>query len=105
MPTETAGPIHSQFRGDPDLCELLEQFVDAARGRRETLAASFAAGFISEVAQQAHQIKGAGGGYGYASLSEAAARLEAACRSSEQNIDQIGQLLQELIDQLTRVSV
>ncbi len=105
MLAETAGPIYSKFRDDLDFHELLEEFVISARERRSALEATFADKSVPELARQAHQLKGAGGGYGYDSLSQVAARLEMACKNSEPDIDEIGTLLNDVMDHLIRVAV
>lgn len=105
MLAEITGPIYSRFREDLDFRELLEDFVVSARERRTSLEASFAERSVQELGRQAHQIKGAGGGYGFDSLSQVAALLEIACQKPEPSIDEIGQLLNDVIDHLNRVAV
>ncbi len=105
MLTNSAGPIYSRFRDDHDFRELLEQFVVAAPERSASLQASFADGAIQELGRLAHQIKGAGGGYGFDPLSQAAAVLETACRNPEPDIDEIEPLLENVVDHLTRLAV
>lgn len=105
MLAQTTGPIYSRFRADLDFRELLEDFVVSTHERRASLEASFAEKSVPELRRQAHQIKGAGGGYGFDSLSQAAARLEVACQQPEPRLDEIGQLLNDVIDHLNRVAV
>ncbi len=99
----TAGPAHSEFAGDPDFQELLEQFAAAIPERREGLLAANRDGAFDLLRTRAHQLKGAGGGYGFPRLSELAAELENACREN----DPIGiaTALAPVIDYLNRIAV
>lgn len=98
-------PLVSRFRDDPDYREILEEFVVATAERSASLVSAFAGGAIDEVRRQAHQLKGAGGGYGYDALSEVAADLERACKAPQPNIDEVSRLLDCVVDHLRRVVV
>ncbi len=100
-----ATPLLSRFHDDPDFRELLEEFVLGTADRASALSVAYASGQWDEVRRQAHQIKGAGGGYGYDSLSEVAADLEQACRSESLNPDTIANALERVLDHLQRVVV
>jgi histidine phosphotransfer protein HptB len=102
--TSTAKPrIRSDFAEDADFRELLEAFVAALPERRQSLAELFRAGSIEELGRQAHQLKGAGGGYGFADISSAAAELQHACRAL--NGARVEGCLSDLLDVLGRVEV
>jgi HPt (histidine-containing phosphotransfer) domain-containing protein len=104
-PTAAAGPIYSTFQHEDDFRELLEDFVDNASTRRNVLQESYVGGQIDTVRVQAHQLKGAGGGYGFEGLSDLAARLEEACKRSTPDVNEIGPLLDDVVDYLARVTV
>lgn len=105
MTGRTAEPLLSRFRDDLDFRELLEEFVASAPERQGLLQAAFAEGSTQELGRLAHQLKGAGGGYGFDALSQSAAQLETACRNPEPDIDEIGPLLEEVVDHLLRLAV
>ena len=94
-------PIRSQFADDADFREILEAFVDAIPERRRLLAELHRSGSLEELGRQAHQLKGAGGGYGFSEISAAGAELQQACRA--QDTVQVARCLGELLDLLARV--
>lgn len=69
-------PIRSQFEDDPDMLELVCEFARELPARAEALECALASASLSELQRLAHQLKGAGGGYGFPQISEAAAELE-----------------------------
>jgi HPt (histidine-containing phosphotransfer) domain-containing protein len=52
---------------------------------------------------RAHQLKGAGGGFGFPQLSALAAELEQACRSSDPG--KIAEALEAVVGLLNRISI
>jgi HPt (histidine-containing phosphotransfer) domain-containing protein len=88
--TQTSGPIFSDFASDPDFEDLLEMFAETVGERRVLLQQQFRDGSVDEMRVTAHQLKGAGGGYGFDGLSSVAAELEQACK--ENDIDRVGQI-------------
>lgn len=95
--------VRSQYADDPDFAELIEFFVDAIPERREYLETEFSRGNLEQVRVTAHQLKGAGGGYGFDELSVLAADLEQACQSG--NLAEISSSLNLLLAYLGRISV
>ncbi len=75
--------LRSEFATDAEFRELLEVFVAALPERCRLLAELHRAGSIEELGRQAHQLKGAGGGYGFPEISAAGARLQDACRERD----------------------
>ncbi len=99
----TDSPVYSSFAEDDDFGELLEYFFAALPERRTLLQESRQDGNIEQLRTQAHQLKGAGGGYGFPGLSETASRLEDACK--QDNHDAIDETLDRLIQYLDRIRV
>ncbi|QDU81911.1 Hpt domain protein [Polystyrenella longa] len=95
-------PVRSEFADDEDFVELLEMFTDEIPIRRQRLEVAYNAQDIAELKSLAHQLKGAGGGYGYPHLTIISARLEQACKDSVQ--DEITSQYQELHQYLGRVT-
>jgi HPt (histidine-containing phosphotransfer) domain-containing protein len=73
-------PLVSQFANDPDMSELVELFVSELPGRIEALIAAWTGRRITELTRMAHQLKGAGAGYGFPTIGQAAGALEARLR-------------------------
>lgn len=72
--------IYSTLADDPVYGELVDLFVADLPLRAEALQAQFSARNWERLAQLAHQLKGAGGSYGFSPLSKVAATLEDASR-------------------------
>ncbi len=82
-------PIFSRYHDDADMAEIIAMFVAELPDRVQAMDEALQHGEYGKVQRLAHQIKGAGGGYGFDQLSESAARLEAAATSADrgQTID------------------
>ena len=74
-------PIRSSYEADPDMLEIVCEFARELPARVARLEALLAARAFAELQTLAHQLKGAGGGYGFAPITEVAAKLEQALRS------------------------
>ncbi len=79
-PRKTLSPVFSEFADEPDFVEILVVFAETMREKRETLQKLLHDRDFVQMKFQAHQIKGAGGGYGFSGLSTCAADLEETCR-------------------------
>jgi HPt (histidine-containing phosphotransfer) domain-containing protein len=94
--------LRSQYAGDPAMVELLNEFVNElplrVRQMRELLAAKNA----SELRRAVHQLKGAGGGYGYPDITRLAAQTERAIDGAAA-LDAIAAQVDELIHLMQRV--
>jgi HPt (histidine-containing phosphotransfer) domain-containing protein len=76
-------PIRSVFADDPDFRDLLVEFAAAMPERRDGLIGAHRSGEYDLLRTRAHQLKGAGGGFGFPQLTELAAALEKACIAQE----------------------
>lgn len=77
------GPLVSEFANDPDMQDLVEEFVDALAPSIDAMQQAVAASHWQEVQSLAHQLKGSGGAYGYPALTDAAAILENAAKACD----------------------
>jgi CheY-like chemotaxis protein/HPt (histidine-containing phosphotransfer) domain-containing protein len=79
----SADGIQSQFADDPDMADVIEQFLARLPGTMTAMTESLERSGHEDLRRLAHQLKGAGGGYGYPSLTEQARKLEDATRSAD----------------------
>ncbi len=73
-------PIRSTYEDDLDMMEIVQEFADELPGRAESAETLLRDGDLSELQRLAHQLKGAGGGYGFDAITEVAAALEQALK-------------------------
>ena len=96
-------PVHSSYAADPDMLEIVREFALELPGRADALERLLATGSLQELGVLAHQLKGAGGGYGYASVTELAGALERALREGrpapeiEQRTHELSKLLRAVV--------
>ena len=99
----TESPVYSAFADDPDFAELLDMFFEAIPEKRQILEETYRAGEVDQLRTHAHQLKGAGGGYGFQGLSKIAAELEDSCKAND--VDGVGENLDKLLGYLGRICV
>ncbi len=73
-------PIRSIFEDDPDMAEIVVAFVAELPGRAQGAEELLSQDDLPELQRLAHQLKGAGGGYGFPQITEVAAGLEQALK-------------------------
>ncbi|MFM9996361.1 MAG: Hpt domain-containing protein [Phycisphaerales bacterium] len=90
------------------MSELVGFFVEELPARLEALRSAWTGGKTTLLARLAHQLKGAGSGYGFPQIGEAAARVEAALAgtsaSSPPDLAAVNKQLRDLVDLCTRAS-
>jgi signal transduction histidine kinase/CheY-like chemotaxis protein len=87
-PSRTATPgqsngISSQFADDPQLAGILPGFIERLSGQLDALCKALEEERLEDAQRLAHRLKGAGGSYGYPTLSEAAKSLEFAAKARD----------------------
>lgn len=95
--------VYSEFAADPEYRELLEMFDEALPERRRSLTDAFRVGNFQELLTLAHQLKGAGGGFGFPGLTDFAAVLEEACKAADAT--RIAAALDQLLAYMHRIAV
>ncbi len=75
--------IVSEYADDPDMTEIMGEFVMGLGGHVSAMRRALTRGEYDELRRQAHTLKGAGGGYGYPGLTTAAAALESAAKAED----------------------
>ena len=97
-------PIVSEFADDPDMAEIVVEFVDGLMDRFASLAEAHSAGDLELVATNAHQLKGSGGGYGFPSVTSAAAKVEQLAKDTLAGHDQRQSAVNELKEICQRIT-
>lgn len=94
--------VYSRLADDPDIGEIIQEFVDEMPSRIESLTEAFNLRDWTTVRKLAHQLKGAGGGYGFDELTSYAKGLENAVHNCLPE-DSIAACFHALIDYCQRV--
>jgi HPt (histidine-containing phosphotransfer) domain-containing protein len=81
---------------DPDMLELVEEFVENLKNRVKALEKTLAEENLSELQRLTHQLKGASGGYGFDLISEVAADVESIAKSAS-STSEVAEPCRELI--------
>jgi HPt (histidine-containing phosphotransfer) domain-containing protein len=68
--------LRSEFHDDPEMREIVRSFLQEIPNRLALMDSLLEDGNKAEFRRVVHQIKGAGGGYGFQEISNAAAQLE-----------------------------
>lgn len=100
----TLTPLTSKFADDPDMTDLIEMFVNDLPQQIESLRTSFEQRHFQDLQVIAHQIKGAGGGYGYPSLTNAASSLEDSIKQ-DARLENVQRALNDLIQLCQRAQL
>jgi HPt (histidine-containing phosphotransfer) domain-containing protein len=96
-------PIRSTYEDDPDMLELVQSFAEELPERASALEALLANGQLDDLQVLAHQLKGAGGGYGFQVITDVAASLERALKEGrdltavKQSTDQLCAVLRAVV--------
>lgn len=77
---------YSVLSADPDLAELVDLFIAELPERLAQLHHLLEAGNLVDLARFAHQLKGAGGSYGFPQVTPVAADLERLARQAADEI-------------------
>jgi signal transduction histidine kinase/CheY-like chemotaxis protein/HPt (histidine-containing phosphotransfer) domain-containing protein len=82
------GLLYSTYAHDAEMVELISSFVRRLPSQLEEIRSAARGGRLDAVRKRAHQLKGAGGGYGFQAVSDRAAQLEhAASHGSEAEVE------------------
>ena len=73
-----APPLRSEFADDPEMTELVALFLTELPQRLEAVSAAWRSRDCLTLRRMAHQLRGAGSGYGFPDVTAAAADVEAA---------------------------
>ncbi|RMH28864.1 MAG: Hpt domain-containing protein [Planctomycetota bacterium] len=103
QPDAPSDPIRSEFADDPDMAELIEMFLDEMPARVDALGECLREERLTELQTIAHQLKGAGAGYGFEPVSISAASLEGSLKAHS-DLERIRADVDDLISICRRLS-
>lgn len=83
VPSTTASVLRSSFADDPDMQEAIEEFVATLPKRMAGLKELLNDKKLSELRRAVHQLKGAGGGFGYDRVTQLATEVEHALEKED----------------------
>jgi len=95
--------IYSTFVDDPDMMEIVEMFVDEMPDRIQALRDALAQNEVATLSSLAHQMKGAAGGYGFDSVTDAARVAEEAAKANKSG-SELSTPFEALLDLMGRMS-
>ena len=87
----------SEYATDPDYEEILVDFISEIPNRAEQIRAAWRMGDRESLKVLTHQLKGAGGGYGFPDLSEKARVAEGFCKPESSVADLTAAVIQLLL--------
>ena len=91
----TLEPIRSEMADDPTFAPLVDMFIDELQTRFGAIQDAWRQRQFDELATLTHQLKGAGGGYGFPQVTDVSRDLETEVNDSQDDV-RIEQLLNEL---------
>jgi signal transduction histidine kinase/DNA-binding response OmpR family regulator len=101
-PPADSNIIRSEYAGDPDMQDLITQFVERLPTRVAEIQQLLSANNLDELRRTVHQIKGAGGGYGFPQLSKVASAAESQVNAGAA-VEEIAAHVNELVEMLRRL--
>lgn len=88
-------PLVSELAGDSDMVELVEMFVRELPDRVTVIKRALENRDIETLQRFAHQLKGAAGGYGFPTITDAAKSLELTAKT-DRTLEKMAAELREL---------
>lgn len=99
------GPLRSEFSDDPDMTELVIEYVEKMPQRVHSMVTAFETSSREQLIRIVHQLKGSGGGYGFPQLTTVADRLEQRLLSiSDQELSTVDPEFRALIELCGRMA-
>ncbi|MEM7578094.1 MAG: Hpt domain-containing protein [Planctomycetota bacterium] len=106
--SEHSSPLRSAFADDAEFAELIHLFVEELPERIATIDQAVASRDLSRLLVVAHQLKGAGGGYGFSEITDASRTLEQLAQKTdltlEDDLDRLSAAANEVIDLCQRAT-
>jgi CheY-like chemotaxis protein/HPt (histidine-containing phosphotransfer) domain-containing protein len=102
-PAINPSPLVSEWANDPDMAELVHDYVMNLPTRVAAISAALSSEQMDELRTLVHQVKGSAGGYGFNPISEQAGQVEMLVHSQAQ-MERIRKEVDALVDLCNRAS-
>lgn len=89
-------PVRSRYADDPTMSAIVARFAAALPERSNHLKKALLEANIEDLHSLAHQLKGTAGGYGFDSISSAAADLEMETMSLEADLAMVRERVEDI---------
>ena len=101
----SSGTLVSQFNSDPDMTGVISDFINGLPAQVSKLQKLVQSRELGELRRAVHQLKGAGGGYGFPQITHFALRAENELKASADALtEDVAGRVNELIELIRRVS-
>lgn len=98
-------PLRSEFTDDPDMSELVVEYVSSMPQRVNSILAAYERRQREQLIRIVHQLKGSGGGYGFPQLTVVADKLEQRLLAiPDQEIAKVDPELKALVELCGRIA-
>ena len=92
--------LRSEMANDPEIAELVEEFVGELPSRIGALSSALGDGDAIRLRTLAHQLKGAAGGYGFPTIGHVAKRVEEECLRADGSAAELLERARSGVDEL-----
>ncbi len=89
-------PVVSEFCDHADMVELVEMFVNELPDKAAAMEKAFVDRDLDELRRLSHQLKGAAGGYGFPTITEAAKVVEGDAQA-EESLEKLAREVKDLV--------
>lgn len=89
-------PVRSRYADDPTMRAIVARFASALPERSDRLRQALLKADLDALNSLAHQLKGTAGGYGFDSISSAAAELEEETLSLEADLAMVRERVEDI---------
>ncbi|TVQ83001.1 MAG: Hpt domain-containing protein [Phycisphaeraceae bacterium] len=97
-------PLISDFSDDAEMAPLIEEFALEMPENIDRMLSHWRKQEMTALRRTVHQLRGAGGGYGFPSITESAESVEQQIDTTPDDLEAIGKALDELIQLCARVA-
>jgi HPt (histidine-containing phosphotransfer) domain-containing protein len=102
--TQPSGqPVRSTLATDPEMQELIEFFVNEIPNRVDAMQTAWQEEDATSLERIVHQLKGAGGGYGFQTISDAATAVEKPLKDGINDLEALSAEFDQLVNLCNRV--